>query len=126
MRHALGNAFFAFTLLASVTLMGSVSRAEGVRIPNPFTTGQQFLDLSESYRTAYVMGLIDGVYIGPLFDASQATVGALQQCLLGRNNRQIAAMLSKYIRDRPERWHEGANAMFYSLLFELCPGVRPK
>jgi hypothetical protein len=68
-RHALGSTFFAFTLLASVTLMGSVSRAEGVRIPNPFTTGQQFLDLSESYRTAYVMGRVssDGRRVAAMF-----------------------------------------------------------
>jgi hypothetical protein len=106
--------------------MGSVSRAEGVWVPNAFMTGQEYLALSESSRTAYVMGLLDGIFVGPLFGASEARVKALQNCLQEHNNVQIAAILSKYIQDKPERWHDGAHVLFYSRMVELCPGVKPK
>ena len=106
--------------------MGSVSRAEGVWVPNAFMTGQEYLALSESSRTAYVMGLLDGIFVGPLFGASEARVKALHNCLQEHNNVQIAAILSKYIQDQPERWHDGAHVLFYSRMLELCPGVKPK
>jgi hypothetical protein len=61
-------------------------------------TGQQYLALPANSRAAYVMGLVDGIFIGPLFGASEAAVIAVQDCLKERNNVQIAAILSKYIQ----------------------------
>jgi len=126
MRYVPGSVLFVLTAMLSVVLMGSVLRAEGVQIPNAVRTGQQYLELSASDRATYIAGLIDGIFIGPLFGASDARVAALQSCLQGQNNVQIAAILSKYIKDRPERWHEGAHALFYSRMLELCPGIRPQ
>jgi hypothetical protein len=123
MRHVPGSVLFVLTAMLSVALMGSVSRAEGVRVPNAFMTGQQYLALSASSRATYIMGLLDGIFVGPLFGASEARVLAVQTCLQGRNNVQIAAILSKYIQDKPERWHEGANTLFYSRMVELCPEI---
>ena len=123
MRH-IGSVLFVMTALLSVALTGSISRAEGVLVPNGFRTAQEYLELSEDQRVAYVMGLVDGIFIGPLFGASEARVKALQSCLQESDNIQIAAILSKYIQDKPERWHEGANMLFNSRMLELCPGIR--
>jgi hypothetical protein len=117
---------FAVTALLSVALIGSVTRAEGVRVPNAFMTGQMYLALSASERAAYVMGLVDGVFIGPLFGASEESITALQSCLQKRNNIQIAAILTKYIRDRPEQWHEGAHMLFNARMLELCPEIKER
>jgi len=125
MRHVLGSVFFALIAAVSVAVVGSVSQAEGVWVPNPFLSGQQYLALSASERTTYIMGLVDGIYIGPLFGASETRVKALQSCLQQRTNVQIAAILSKYIQDQPERWHDGAHALFYSRMVELCPEIKP-
>ena len=113
---------FALTVAMSVGL-GSISRAEGVWVPNAFMTGQRYLALPADNQAAYVMGLVDGVYIGPLFGASEASVIAVQNCLQARTNFQIAAILSKYIQDHPERWHEGAHLLFNSRMLELCPEI---
>jgi hypothetical protein len=123
MRHVLGSVLFVLTAMLSVGLVGSVSRAEGVWVPKAFMSGQQYLALPESRRSAYVMGLVDGIFIGPLFGASEARIKALQSCLQEHNSVQIAAILSKYIQDQPERWHDGAHALFYSRMVELCPGM---
>jgi hypothetical protein len=125
MRHVPRSVFFALTAAVSVSL-GSVARAEGVYVPHAFMTGQEYLALPASRRATYIVGLLDGIFVGPLFGASEARVKALQDCLQEHNNIQIAAILSKYIQDRPERWHEGAHSLFYSRMFELCPGVKPQ
>ena len=126
MQHVPRSVFFALTATVSVALVGSVSRAEGVWVPNAFMTGQQYLALSASQQGAYVMGLIDGIFVGPLFGASERRIQALQDCLQQHNNIQIGAVLSKYIQDRPERWHEGAHSLFYSRMLQLCPSVKPE
>jgi hypothetical protein len=118
---------FALTATVSIALIGSVSRAgDWVAIPQSLMTGQKYLALSETHRTAYVVGLVDGISVGLAFDASEARVDALHQCLVGRSTSQMGAILSKYIQDRPDRWHEGAHMLFYSRMLELCPGVKPK
>jgi len=124
MRHVAGKVLFVLTATLSIALAISVSRAEGVRVPNAFMTGQGYLALSAHEQGTYIMGLVDGIFIGPLFGASEHTVLGLQSCLQERNNIQIAAILSKYIQDRPERWHDGAHMLFYSRMLELCPGIR--
>jgi hypothetical protein len=108
------------SLGATVALAGN-----GVRVPNAFVTGQQFIGLSESARTQYVMGLIDGIFVGTLFGASEARVAALQSCLMGRNNIQVGSILLKYVQEHPEQWHEGAHALFYQRMIALCPAARP-
>ena len=124
MRQVLGSVLFALTATLSVALAGSVSRAEGVRVPNAFMTGQKYLALPAGEHRVYIMGLVDGIFVGPLLGASEQRVLALQSCLQERTNTQIAAILTKYVQDRPERWHEGAHNLFYSRMFELCPGVK--
>ena len=126
MRHVAGKVLFVLTATLSIALAISVSRAEGVRVPNAFMTGQGYLALSDHEQGTYIMGLIDGISIGPLFGASEPRVLGLQSCMQGRNNIQIAAMLIKYIQDRPERWHEGAHSLFYSRMLELCPEIKER
>jgi hypothetical protein len=122
MRHVLGTIFFALTAAVSV----SVSLAEGVQVPSAFITGQKYLALSFVDQRTYVTGLLDGIFAGPLLGASEPRVLGLQSCLQDHTNDQIAAILTKYIKDRPERWHEGAHALFYSRMLELCPGVKER
>jgi hypothetical protein len=91
----------AIILCAALAVVGNAVRAEGVRVPSAFITGQEFVGLSESSRTQYVTGLIDGIFISVLFGASPTRVGALERCLGGQDNKQIGATLLKYIQDRP-------------------------
>ena len=127
MRHVPRSVFFALTATVSVALMGSVSRAENVATPESGVTGQYYLAMSANERASYILGLTDGVFSAPLFGASEARVHAVQQCLmLQGNNVQTGAILWQYIQARPQRWREPAYWFFYSLLFDLCPGVKPE
>jgi hypothetical protein len=114
----------AILLFAAFTLVGNKAGAEAVQIPNAFVTGQKFISLSEADRVHYVMGLVDGIFLAPLYGGSESEVFALQTCLKGRNNVQIAAILLKYIRDQPENWHEGAHTLFSRRLLSLCPATK--
>ena len=124
MRHVPRSVFFAFTATVSIALMGSVSQA--VELPESGVTGQYYLAMSANERASYMLGLTDGVFSAPLFGASEARVHAVQQCLmLQGNNVQAGAVLWQYIQARPQRWREPAYVLFYSLMFDLCPGVKP-
>jgi hypothetical protein len=100
-------------------------RAQGVRLPSAFITGQAFAGLPENARTQYVTGLVDGIFVAVLFGASQGRVSALERCLGGQDNKQIGANLLKYIQERPGEQREGAHVIFYRQMIEVCPGAGP-
>ncbi len=89
-------------------------------VPKGFLTGQAYLERSQNERTAYVMGVVDGFAFSPALLGSSECAGALQRCLVGRNNVQLTAIVDKHIRDNPANWHWQANAMIHSALFAQC------
>src|SRR5262249_31789685 len=101
----------AVFLSAMLAIAGNDVRAQGVRLPSAFITGQAFAGLPENARTQYVTGLVDGIFVAVLFGASQGRVSALERCLGGQDNKQIGANLLKYIQERPGEQHEGARPL---------------
>jgi hypothetical protein len=108
-----------------LAIAGNDVRAQGVRLPNAFITGQAFAGLAENARTQYVTGLVDGIFVAVLFGASQGRVSALERCLGGQDNKQIGANLLKYIQERPGEQREGVHVIFYRQMIEVCPGAGP-
>ena len=115
----------AVFLSAMLAIAGDDVRAQGVRLPSAFITGQAFAGLPENARTQYVTGLVDGIFAAVLFGASQGRVGALERCLGGQDNKQIGANLLKYIQERPGEQREGVHVIFYRQMIEVCPGAGP-
>ena len=112
-------------LSAMLAIAGNDVRAQGVRLPSAFITGQAFAGLPENARTQYVTGLVDGIFVAVLFGAPQGRVSALERCLGGQDNKQIGANLLKYIQERPGEQREGAHVIFYRQMIEVCPGAGP-
>ena len=102
----------AVFLSAMLAIAGNDVRAQGVRLPSAFITGQAFAGLPENARTQYVTGLVDGIFVAVLFGAPQGRVSALERCLGGQDNKQIANLL-KSIQERPGEQREGAHVIFY-------------
>jgi len=115
----------AVFLSAMLAIAGNDVRAQGVRLPSAFITGQAFAGLPENARTQYVTGLVDGIFVAVLFGASQGRVSALERCLGGQDNKQIGANLLNYIQERPGEQREGAHVIFYRQMIEVCPGAGP-
>ena len=84
----------AVFLNAMLAIAGNDVRAQGVRLPSAFITGQAFAGLPENARTQYVTGLVDGIFVAVLFGASQERVSALERCLglVSRRVNLIAAL----------------------------------
>ena len=96
--------------------------ADGVLIHNGFLTGQSFRDLPDLGKRSYVAGLIDGLFLAPLFDAPKSSMGWLESCVEGMTDEQVSAIISKYLDDNPGRWHQPVHGAAYSALLAACPG----
>jgi hypothetical protein len=119
---------FVTVLIVLITTWISIAlpgRAEEVTVPNSFVTGESYMRMDQSGRSAYVAGLLDGLMVSTLFGAAQDRIKILQVCNVGRKNSQLAEVLYIYIKERPEYWHWGAHILFHNRMLELCPQARP-
>ena len=98
--------------------------AQPVWIENGFLTGEQYLRLEQRARNTYVMGLIDGIFLAPLFGGSEQRTRNLGTCVEGMTNSQLDAILSKYLNENPSRWHEPVHRSMYTALLAVCPGFK--
>lgn len=104
----------------------AVQAKEGaIFLPHGFVKGEDFIRMDANPRADYVMGLLDGMFAGTLFGASEPRVQALKRCNSERNNVQLAEVLYQYIKAHPEDWHYGAHLLFYNRMVELCPDIKP-
>ena len=58
-------------LLSWLTGTQEAQPAHTVQIHNGMGTGQDYLQMPEPERPAYVMGLVNGLFLSPLFGASR-------------------------------------------------------
>jgi hypothetical protein len=76
--------------------------------------------MSETARTFYVIGAVEGI----LFEATQlkfkADVLVLGGCLTGRTGRQLTAIADKYTAAHPELWHRPMSALVYRAVIGGC------
>ncbi|MBI2360630.1 MAG: hypothetical protein HYY46_11745 [Deltaproteobacteria bacterium] len=110
-----------FMALLAALLSVSAWAQEPVAIHNGFVTGEQYLNMAELRQSAYAMGLVDGLFLGPFFEASKPKLSRFERCLEKMTDTQVAAILTLYLRDRPARWHESAHVAFYNALNDACP-----
>jgi hypothetical protein len=102
-------------------LAGHLYAAEGVVIRNGFGTGEDFLNMNSAEQRAYAMGVIIGMLLAPLFGASKSNMLWIEQCVERMTDSQAAAILNKYLRNNPGRWHETPHAPMYSAMLASCP-----
>ena len=88
-----------------------------------FLKGEDCGGLSETALSRYVTGLVDGLLFSTLLGASESCVGQYQQCLVGKTDRQLGAVVRQWLENKPARWHEGCNSAVYRAIREMC-GIR--
>ena len=67
------------------------------------------------------MGLVDGIFLAPVFDALKpGPLSKVEKCLVDKTDFQLHAIFKKHLDDHPERWHLGAHALFYQTLLGFC------
>ena len=108
-------------LIALLLISVSIQAADdGFVIKSGFLTGTQYRSLNGIDRQKYAMGLIDGILLSPFFGADNKRLAWLELCATGMNGEQIVAILDKYLRENPARWHESMNTLTYFSMKQEC------
>jgi hypothetical protein len=113
-------------LVLSVLLMPKLAGSdERARVREGFMKAEEYLQLNAEEQPIYAVGLINGMYLAPVFDAPNEGkyLSSLQTCLKDMTNIQVAAIITKYIKGHPEKWNMPSNLMAYQALRqpEVCP-----
>jgi hypothetical protein len=84
---------------------------------------EEYLALQPEEQAAYAMGLLDGINLAPVFDASNTNkyLSSFQTCVRDMTGVQVAAIITKYVKERPEQWHFPINLIAYEAVRKVCP-----
>jgi len=87
-----------------------------------FINTEKYIELGPQQQGIYAAGLVDGMYLAPVFDApnKDKALTAMRACLKPMTNTQVAAIITKYAKDHPEKWDMGANIVAWQALREAC------
>ncbi len=107
-------------LLALITVVNVYAQQQTVKISPGFFTGKDYLDMSDTEKRAYVTGEINGMLVAPFFGAPEENLGWLKQCSARMSDEQLAAILSRYIRDQPTQMQTNLNVVTFNALREAC------
>jgi hypothetical protein len=91
-----------------------------------FYTAEEFLQLSDVEKAALSSGFVDGLFVGPYFGGPQPNkmVQALSTCMGGMTNTQVAAIIEKQIKGRPEQWHRPFAMEALNAVITTCPAMK--
>jgi MFS-type transporter involved in bile tolerance (Atg22 family) len=98
---------------------------QGISVKNGFLTAEEFTHMNDQSQHDYAMGVVDGMLLAPLFGAPHdwkdgQKIGAFGDCITGMSSRQVAAIISKFVRDHPERWNESMHAVAFAAMTQAC------
>jgi hypothetical protein len=66
------------------------------------------------------MGAINGMLVSPMFGAQKEKLRWLEVCTENMTDDQVAAIMAKHLRERPERWHQGLQIESWVAMKEAC------
>jgi hypothetical protein len=85
-----------------------------------YGTGQSLLQADPQVRKEYITGFISGLTMAEAMGAPASCIQPFTRCLIAKSDGQLAAVLEKHIRERPEKWDWPAPLITYSALHEMC------
>jgi len=89
---------------------------QGVLIHNGFGTGQDYIEMTQSQKKTYAMGVINGMLLAPLFGAPKGELQWFEAYIERMTAKQVATILTKYLGDNPGRWHDGLHILMYAAI----------
>ncbi|MCO5398334.1 hypothetical protein [Ralstonia soli] len=115
---------------AALLILGTASFAQSppppVHIHNPFVTGTHYRELPDLMRRAYVMGVIDGMFMSPIFAFRDlAREQMLGKCVdaMRATDVQLTAIVDRYLDARPVAWGDGMHLIVFDALAEACGSI---
>jgi len=110
-----GVAAFLVTFVFFVVVFAA---DDPVWIKDGFGTGNDYIQMNDSQKRAYAMGAINGMLLAPLFGAPKEEMQWFESYVVKMTDKQVAAILSKFLADNPGRWHEGLHVLMYAAIKE--------
>ena len=110
-------------LLPLIALIGFVSvyaNQQTVKISPGFFTGKDYLDMSDTEKRAYVTGGINGMLVAPFFGAPEENLNWLKTCTGKMSDEQLAAILTRFLRDQPNQHDAPLNVLTFNAVREAC------
>ena len=114
----------AVLLLALYALAGVYAHQQTVRIGPGFFTGKDYLEMTDNERRAYATGAINGMLVAPFFGAPEDNVNWLKTCTTKLSDEDIAAMLTRYIRDNENQSNFNLNVVTFNAFRNACPKTK--
>jgi len=112
----------SFTVLiccAGSSVMAQTSKDQGVFIEKGFVNGNNLYSNAFA-KEAYITGVMDGFFAGQAINSNKDFFW-LKKCTDGMTNKQITAIVDKYLKNHPEQWHDYMNILVYRSLIDMCP-----
>ncbi len=75
-------------------------------------------------RRAYATGVVDGMFLSPLFGAPKDEMAWFESCVEGMTDEQVAQILYKSVKENPADWHRSVHTEMYRALKKGCPAVQ--
>lgn len=113
--------YLLLILLASLIAVVNVyPRQQTIKIGPGFFSGKDYLNMSTTERRAYITGEINGMLVAPFFGAPDENLAWLKTCSARLSDEQLAAILTRYIRDQPNQMEANLNVVTFGALREAC------
>lgn len=113
-------------LACLLTVCGNAAAQDGcsdrfVSFAPGFITGQECLGLVETGNLKdYMVGFVNGLSVSTFVGAPFSCLKPFQECLVGRSDTQLAAVLEKWLRENPSHWHEPCNVLTWLAISDMC------
>ncbi len=109
----------SIVIITSTTLCYAES-SQFALVKGGFLTGNSFRAATDNEKIGYAMGFIDGVFVAPIFAAPIKEIKWVEKCVDGMTNKQVVAILNKFLDDNPARWHEPMNILAWAAIKTVC------
>jgi hypothetical protein len=111
--------------LAAIFVFASVyANQQRVSIGPGYFTGKDYLDMADTERRAYATGAINGMLVAPFFGAPEDNVSWLKTCTVKLSDEDIAAILTKYIREQESQLNYNLNILSFNAMRNACPKTK--
>lgn len=106
--------------LALIAVASVYASQQTVKISPGFFTGKDYLDMSDTEQRAYITGEINGMLVAPFFGAPEENLNWLKTCSAKMSDEQLAAILTKFLRDQPDQMQTNLNVVTFNALRAAC------
>jgi uncharacterized membrane protein len=108
---------------SALVVLSMTTYGQGIYVPHGFMIGNAYEQMSPLERQRYLAGVMDGYLTAPMFAMKEVPrIVTLQRCVLVMqlNDRQLAAIVDKYMSENPEQWGQDMNILTFQAIRGAC------